>query len=82
LEPVAYVAAHPLGSRPLRPSTATPPLGGRERRWWSSRIFDCGWALFGNCAAENGGELTVYTKHQELKQAGKHCTNRALPRVE
>jgi hypothetical protein len=36
-------------------------------------LFDCWWALFGNSVAENGGEVTVYTKHQELKQADKQA---------
>jgi len=30
---------------------------------------DCWWALFGDRAAENRGEETAYTKHQELEQA-------------
>jgi hypothetical protein len=30
--------------------------------------------LFGDCAAENGGEETLYTKLQELKQASKQAT--------
>jgi len=37
--------------------------------------LDCWWALFGDRAAEDGGEeTTVYTKHQELKQASKQAS--------
>jgi len=36
------------------------------------------WALFGNRAAGNVGEETVYTKHQNLPQTSKHYEQSSL----
>ena len=36
------------------------------------------WALFGNRAAGNVGEETVYTKHQKLPQTSKHYKQSSL----
>jgi hypothetical protein len=50
-------------------------LHSKKRLSWAKAgiFFDCGWAgLYWETALrKTGGEVAVYTKHQEPKQAGK-----------